>query len=100
MRVRRKKMIKIKPIITEKSIRDAKNGKYTFIVPTLFTKANIKEVISSVFGVKVKRVRTINYYKLVRRGFKRLQRKRVNLKKAVVELYPKEKIDLFEVKEK
>lgn len=93
-------MIKIKPIITEKSVKEAKRGRYTFVVPSSFTKINIKEAISSIFGVRVKRVRTVNYFKLVRRGFRRLQQKKINLKKAIVELYPKEKIDLFEVKEK
>ncbi len=100
MEKRRKKMLKIKPVITEKSISEARKGKYTFFVPRSFTKFDIKSTISSVFGVRVKKVKTLSVSKLVRRGINRLSKKKINLKKAVVQLYPKEKIDLFEVKEK
>ncbi len=93
-------MLKIKPVITEKSVAEAKRGSYTFFVPRSFSKFDIKSAVSSIFGVKVKEVKTLSVSKLVRRGIGRLPKKRIFLKKAIVKLYPKEKIDLFEIKEK
>ncbi len=93
-------MLKIKPVITEKSIAEAKKGNYTFFVPKSFTKFDIRSAILSIFGVRVKEVKTLSVSKLVRRGIGRLPKKKISQKKAVVKLYPKEKIDLFEIKEK
>lgn len=84
-------MIKIRPVITEKTISEAKNGNYTFFVPRSFSKFDVKLAISSIFGVRVKEVKTLSVTKLVRRGIGRLPRKKISLKKAVVKLYPKEK---------
>ena len=89
--------MKIKPIMTEKSLEEAKNGRYTFAVPVNFKKGKIKETISDIFGVHVKTVRTMN----TKPGQKtNIYRKKINVrafKKAVVTLKDKEKIDIFNV---
>lgn len=48
----------IKPIISEKSLKDAALGKYTFLVNKKATKTDIKKAIESAFEVKVTRVLT------------------------------------------
>lgn len=51
----------IKPIRTEKSSILIANGKYTFEVATSATKVEIKNAVEQIFGVKVKKVSTLNY---------------------------------------
>ncbi len=94
-------MIKIKPVLTEKSIADAKNGKYTFWVPRGLNKPKIKKVIGEIFGVSVKTVSVMNYKSVVKTSMWR-RRKTVQpaRKKAVVVLKGKDKIDLFAGEEK
>ena len=43
----------IKPVLTEKSLQAAQNGVYTFWVLPSFTKGKIREVVGSMFDVKV-----------------------------------------------
>lgn len=51
-----------RPIITEKSMELLEDNKYTFEVDKNANKAEIKEAIESIFdGVKVKKVRTLNF---------------------------------------
>lgn len=50
----------IRPIITEKSMDDMADGKYTFEVKKSATKPEIKRAIEEVFEVKVARVNTMN----------------------------------------
>ena len=50
-----------KPVITEKSMADLENGKYTFEVDTRAHKLLIKQAIEAAFdGVKVASVNTVN----------------------------------------
>ena len=51
----------IKPIRTEKSSIEITNGKYTFEVAKDATKVEIKNAVEEIFGVKVKKVNTLNY---------------------------------------
>ena len=92
--------MKIKPVITEKSLSDAKEGNYTFLVDRRLNKYQIRQLISDLFGVDVVKVRTSNYKAGVRRNY--LGKKVVTKakKKAVVTLKEKQKIDLFEEKKK
>ena len=46
----------IKPIVTEKSMSDMEEGKYTFKVDRRINKSEIKKAIENVFGVKVEKV--------------------------------------------
>lgn len=90
----------IKPVLTEKSLQEAKTGSYTFWVDRGLTKTEIKKLIGSVFDVKVTSVRTSNS----KGGFKRNARgqtQRVKAaKKARVVLSKGQKIDLFDEKTK
>jgi large subunit ribosomal protein L23 len=88
----------IKPLLTEKSLDDAKNGKYTFWVDRIWNKHKIAEVISKTFEVTVTSVRTINYKQSIRKNYLGRKRKMTGGKKAIVTLSGKGKIDLFESK--
>lgn len=48
----------IKPIISEKSLKDAALGKYTFLVDKKANKTEIKKAIEDVFEVKVVNIMT------------------------------------------
>ncbi len=48
----------IKPIISEKSLKDASTGKYTFLVNKKANKTEIKKAIEEVFEVKVIKILT------------------------------------------
>lgn len=51
----------LKPVITEKSMADMGDKKYTFLVHTEANKSMIKEAVEKMFdGAKVKRVNTMN----------------------------------------
>jgi len=51
----------IRPVITEKSTGDAAIGKYTFAVATTATKTEVRQACEKLFGVKVRKVNTVNY---------------------------------------
>lgn len=90
-----------KPIITEKSLRDAQMGVFTFEVDKNANKNQIKTNIEALFKVHVKEVRSANFHgkkRLV--GKKRTPVAQPDRKKAWVKLAPNEKIDLFEIGEK
>jgi large subunit ribosomal protein L23 len=48
----------IKSIVSEKSLKDASAGKYTFLVNKKATKTDIKKAIENVFEVKVTKIMT------------------------------------------
>lgn len=87
--------MKLIPVVTEKSMKDAKEGKFTFWVPRTFTKLEIKRVISEGFGVHVREVRTVNFKAGMKKNSRGRIQKVVGGKKAVVKLTGDEKIDLF-----
>ena len=49
----------IKPVITEKSMDELQNGKYTFKVAKNANKIEIKKAVEEIFGVKVASVNTL-----------------------------------------
>jgi large subunit ribosomal protein L23 len=80
-------------VITEKSMRGAEAGKYTFEVARDATKPEIRAAVERVFGVRVVKVNTLRVPgKTKRRG--RHTYRTPDRKKAVVTLAPGEKIDL------
>jgi len=92
------RLILTKPIITEKSLKDASNGVFTFEVNKYANKIEIKKAIEEMFKVHVKRVTTtLRKGKERRVGNKRLIVKNPDSKRARVKLLAGEKIDLFEV---
>lgn len=91
----------IRPIITEKSLKDALKNVYTFAVDVSSNKNQITKKIEELFNVHVKNIKTtILKGKNRTVGRKRKVIKKPDVKKARVELAKGEKIDLFEIGEK
>ena len=87
----------IRPVITEKSMADMGEKKYTFLVHPEANKTQIKEAVEKMFeGTKVKSVNTINSDgKKKRRGM--VVGKTAKTKKAIVALTEASKdIEIFE----
>ena len=76
----------LKPVVTEKSMELMADKKYTFLVHTEATKAQIKEAVEKMFaGTKVASVNTMNLDgKTKRRGL--TYGKTAKTKKAIVQL--------------
>ena len=86
----------IRPIITEDSMNEMANKKYTFAVNRRANKVEVKRAVEEIFGVEVEKVNTMNMMgKMKRMG--RNQGKRADWKKAIVKLTPESKeIEFFE----
>ena len=93
-------MNKLEPILTEKTLKLAEEGKYTFRVGLGLNKFQIKKLIEDVFGVHAVSVRTVKESGERRRTQRGTKRVILPEKKAIVTLKEKEKIDLFETKKK
>ena len=88
-----------KPLITEKTMALAQEGKFTFIIDKKANKKTAKKAIEKFFKVEVKKVWIIKVLgKKKRTGKKRRIIKKPDYKKAIVKLAEGQKIDLFEVK--
>ena len=76
----------LKPVVTEKSMNDMADKKYTFLVHPEVTKTQVKEAVEKMFdGVKVKKVNTMNENgNSKRRGL--VYGKTAKKKKAIVQL--------------
>ena len=86
----------LKPIVTEKSMSDMAEKKYTFSVHPTANKSQIKEAVEKMFeGTKVAKVNTMNYDgKTKRRGM--VYGKTAKMKKAIVTLTADSKdIEIF-----
>jgi large subunit ribosomal protein L23 len=85
----------IRPVISEKSYALIAEGKYTFRVHDRAHKTQIARAVEEIFGVEVASVRTAKVRaKPKRRGLSRGTTRA--WKKAVVQLGPGERIELFE----
>ena len=73
----------LKPVITEKSMTVAEQGKYTFIVAPEANKDEIKDAAEKLFGVKVTGVNVANYDGKTKR-LRNKPGKTASFKKAVV----------------
>lgn len=90
----------IRPVITEKSLKDAVKSVFTFIVRKSASKYEIANAVKVMFNVKVLGVKTtIMKGKEKITGKKRQKVKEPDFKKARVILEKGQKIDLFEVGE-
>ncbi len=88
----------VRPIITEKSMREAEAGKFTFQVVKDANKTAIKKAIESQFSVSVTGLSTITVKgKRKRVGKRRMEVKDSVIKKAIATLKKGQKIDLFEM---
>lgn len=86
--------ILLRPVISEKSLRLADEGKYTFIVAPDSHKTQIRQAVEATFSVTVTGVNTAN-----RPGKRRRTRfgwgKRPDTKRAIVSLKKGDKIEQF-----
>jgi len=86
----------IRPIVTERSMEEMADKKYTFEVARDANKTEIKNAIEKIFGVKVEKVNTVNVKGKIKRMGKYVGRTR-SWKKAVVKLTADSKgIEFFE----
>ena len=85
----------IEPVVSEKSYALMSDGKYTFRVDERAHKTQIRRAVEEIFDVGVVEVRTIKVRsKPKRRGVH--SGKTRSWKKAIVQLAPGERIELFE----
>ncbi|ADL53401.1 50S ribosomal protein L23 [Clostridium cellulovorans] len=85
-----------KPVITEKSMSEMAEKKYTFLVDVNANKCQVKKAVEEVFGVEVADVKTANYLGKTKRVGVHIG-KRADYKKAVVKLTEESKtIEFFE----
>lgn len=85
-----------RPIVTEQSMDQMADRKYTFEVAPSANKIEIKKAVEEIFGVTVEKVTTINMDGKVKRMGMNIG-KRASWKKAVVKLTEKSKtIEFFD----
>lgn len=86
----------VRPVITEKSMSLQDERKYVFRVLKNANKTEIKKAVETVFGVKVKKVTTMNMLGKTKRQGRHIG-KRPDWKKAIVQLTDDSKsIEFFE----
>lgn len=85
-----------RPVITEKSMSEMADKKYTFIVDINANKTEIKSAVEEIFKVKVDKVNTIKMLgKMKKQG--KYEGRRASFKKAMVKLTAESKgIEFFE----
>jgi large subunit ribosomal protein L23 len=90
-----------RPLITEKNTWLMDRGQYTFEVLPEANKIQIKDAVEKTFNVRVKAVNTLNVkgkakVRGIRGGRGRIYGHERSWKKAIVTLYPGQRIDIFE----
>lgn len=91
-------LIKLKPIMTETTMALAKKGWYTFGVPAIFRRPEIRETITKAFGVQILEIRTAIMKGKSKRSWRtRRVTKVFPWKKVMVKVKEGQKIELFEV---
>lgn len=83
-----------KPVITEKSMGQSPDSKYTFEVDLRANKIQIRHAIQQIFGVDVTKVTTCRTMGKVRRANRKDAGMTNEVKKAVVSLKPGQTIEL------
>lgn len=91
----------VKPLITEKNTDLMEHDQYTFVVATEANKVQIREAVETLFNVRVKAVNTLNVKgtrrsRSLRRGRGKISGQERSWKKAIVTLFPGQRIDVFE----
>lgn len=90
-----------RPLITEKNTWLMEQDQYSFEVAPDANKIQIREAVERLFNVRVKAVNTLNVKakarsRAIRRGRGRVTGHEAAWKKAIVTLYPGQRIDVFE----
>jgi large subunit ribosomal protein L23 len=88
--------ILIRPVISEKSLRLADDGKYTFIVAPGTHKTQIRQAVEALFDVHVVEVRTISVKSKPKRRGSTAQGRTRTWKKAIVQIRSGESIPIFQ----
>ncbi|MFO7245504.1 MAG: 50S ribosomal protein L23 [Thermaerobacter sp.] len=84
----------LRPVITEKSMQQMAQGKYTFVVSRRATKPEIRRAVEELFDVEVEKVNTMTVRGKTRR-LGRFSGRRPDWKKAVVTLKEGQRIRKF-----
>lgn len=87
--------ILVKPIVSERSVAQMEENKYTFKTDKKANKIEIKRAVEEIFNVKVVDVKTMIVKGKVKR-MGRYQGKRPDWKKAIVTLQAGDKIEVFD----
>jgi len=91
------KNVLVRPVITEKSMKDAQNNRFSFIVGNFASKEDIKKTVEKLYGVNVLDIATsIIKGKMKRVGKKRTEKMLESYKKAIVRVKDGQKIALFD----
>ena len=86
----------LKPVISERSMDEAQNKKYTFKVATDANKTEVKLAVEEIFGVDVAKVNIMNVKGKVKRMGRNVGRSAAS-RKAIVTLKPNSKeIEFFQ----
>lgn len=86
----------LKPVISERSMDDARSKKYTFKVATDANKTEVKLALEEIFGVEIEKVNIMNVNGKVKRMGRNVGRTS-DYKKAIVTLKEKSKeIEFFQ----
>lgn len=90
----------IRPVITEKSMRAASQGLYTFEVELSAAKSLVKQVVENMFKVKVTGLSILRRHVPAKStGSKRLTGNPSQIKIATIRLKKGQSIELFDLKE-
>lgn len=92
-------IMNIKPIYTEKSLGQAKQGLYSFWFLPKFSKNQIKIILEKALDIKIDSIKTQNYKKMITRTM-RGTRKTIKAMKKVLITLKSGKIELFEESKK
>lgn len=84
----------IAPVVSEKSYGLIDEGRYTFVVHPTANKTEIKNAVEEIFGVRVRKVNTLNRKGKTKR-FGLVMGQRKDTKRAIVTLAEGEEIDIF-----
>lgn len=90
--------MKLTPVLTEKSLKDARAGRFTFLVNKGQRKQTVKKIIGKTFNVHVRGVSSTNIKGGKKKNFRGKIQTAKAYKKVWVKLADKEKIDIFEEK--
>ncbi len=91
--------MKFTPIFTEKTMNQSRNGLYSFWVLPVYTKGQIKKFFEETFEIKVAKILTQNYKKIIVRTA-RGTRKTVKAMKKVLITLKSGKLEMFEEEKK
>ena len=89
-------MIKINPLITEKSAKMIDIGQYSFITDRQVNKITLKNIIEKQFKVNVEKIQSINYVGKIT-NFKRHIGKKKRFKKIILKLRKGQTIKEYQI---